>query len=502
MNTKNNIRKKALAQLLPDEALEAELAQTVVTGVQDDSRLVRKGDLFLAFPGGAVDGRDYIDEAIKKGAAAVVAERSTDMQWPEGSTGDVIVQVENLKAKTGHIAARFYDDPSKELQVIAVTGTNGKTSVTHIIAAAFEQVGQPGAVVGTMGNGPVGKLLPTQNTTPGAVQLQSLLADFRDQGIQVVAMEASSHGLEQGRLAGVSIDVGVITNISRDHLDYHGTMENYQAAKSRLAYWPSLEWLILNRDDEAVWAMKSRKSERASLFSFSLNDPKADLYASEVNYFRHGVSVEVVYQGESRTMNSSFLGEFNVYNLLASLSVLLVKKIPFQQAIDCLSKVTPVPGRMEEVIIKDGKNAPVVVVDYAHTPDALEQALTALRRHCQGKIWCVFGCGGDRDKGKRAQMGRIASLFADKLIITSDNPRSEQPIKIISDIEDGIEMGAPYLVDVDRTDAIIKAISSAERGDIVLVAGKGHEDYQEIAGKRIPHSDIEVAKAALLKRCA
>lgn len=501
---KKKLTSVSLRSLLPFDCDEASVLDVQISGVQSDSRHVRKGDLFLAFPGAAVDGRDFIDSAFEKGAVAVLAEASPEQDSNYlGTEKGPILYCENLKREAGRIASKFHGDPSSSMLCIAVTGTNGKTSVTQIVASALELKGRKSAVIGTLGNGLVGQLEPTKNTTPGAVELQALLSRFVAQGVDVLAMEASSHGLEQGRLEGVQIDVAIVTNLTRDHLDFHGSMEHYLAAKSRLAYWPELKTLVLNRDDEAVWAMRSRMLDRTRLMSFSLKNSDADIFAREVAYSSLGVSISVEYAGESVVFESPLLGEFNVYNLLASLSVLLLEQIPLQEAAQLLSQIRPVPGRMEEVTL-DTRNTglPLVVVDYAHTPDALEQVLKALRKHCKGNLWCVFGCGGDRDKGKRPLMGEIAAKLADKLIITSDNPRSEAVLKIIEDIEDGIAMGAPYLVELDRSVAISKAVDAAIAGDVVLLAGKGHENYQEVAGKKIPFSDIDVVRAALLKRCA
>lgn len=493
-----------LRNLLTFTCEKVSVLDVQISGIQSDSRHVRKGDLFLAFPGAAVDGRDFIDSAFEKGAVAVLAEASPeqDSHYLETANGP-IVYCENLKREAGRIASKFHGEPSKSMLCVAVTGTNGKTSVTQIVAAALALKGHKSAVIGTLGNGLLGKLEPTKNTTPGAVELQALLSRFAAEGVDVLALEASSHGLVQGRLEGLGIDVAIVTNLTRDHLDFHGSMEHYLAAKSRLVYWPDLKTLVLNRDDEAVWAMRSRMLESTRLMSFSLHNPDAEIFARDVVYSSTGVSLTVEYAGVSAAFDSPLLGEFNVYNLLASLSVLLLERIPLQEAVQLLSQIRPVPGRMEEVT-PDTQHAdlPLVVVDYAHTPDALEQVLKALRKHCKGNLWCVFGCGGDRDKGKRPLMGEIAAKLADKLIITSDNPRSEAVLKIIEDIEDGIAMGAPYLVELDRAAAISKAIDAAIAGDVVLLAGKGNENYQEVAGKKIPFSDIDVVRAALSKRCA
>lgn len=487
-----------LQTLLDARVLPADMGSLMVTGVQSDSRQVQNGDVFLAYPGALVDGRDYIQAALDKGAAAVIAEaEGLDARWQS-----VAIPVSGLAVQAGHIAARFYQQPSRKMQIVAVTGTNGKTSVTHLVAAALSSLGKRSAVIGTLGNGPVNALQATQNTTPGAVELQSLLAAMASQGIQAIAMEASSHGLQMGRLSGTGIGIAVVTNISRDHLDFHGSLEAYQLAKARLVAWPGLQVLVLNRDDPIVSSFRERADARVTVLDVSLQDSAASLFADQLVFDLRGVSLRVHYQGEARSLKAPLMGRFNVYNLLAALGALLGAGVTFADSVTALNDVQPVPGRMEVVRAACDKSLPLVVVDYAHTPDALEQVLRALRPHCQGALWCVVGCGGDRDIGKRAEMGRVACTLADRLVLTTDNPRSESPQHIIADIEQGIAMGSSYRVEADRAKAIAMAITAASVKDVVLIAGKGHEDYQEVAGKRIPFSDVLVSQHVLMGRCA
>lgn len=488
----------SLQTLLGNQPLPADVGAQIVTGIQSDSRRVSAGDVFLAYPGALVDGRDYIQAALDKGAVAVLAEsEKLDTKWQTK-----VIPVARLAEQAGHIAARFYQQPSDHMQIIAVTGTNGKTSVTHLVAAALASLGRASAVIGTLGNGPVTALVATPNTTPGAVELQSQLAAMHNQGVQAVAMEASSHGLEMGRLNGMTVQVAVFTNISRDHLDFHGSMEAYQLAKAKLAGWAGLQALVLNRDDSVVSSFRERADDNVAVYDFSLKDASATLFADQLEFTMSGVSCRVHYQGQTLMLSASLLGQFNVYNLLAALCALLGLGESFADAVAALGRAHPVPGRMEVVTVTCDKSLPMVVVDYAHTPDALEQVLRSLRSHCPGALWCVVGCGGDRDIGKRAEMGRIATTLADKLVLTTDNPRNESPQHIITDIEQGIAMGSPYWVESDRASAIAMAIRSAAVDDVVLIAGKGHEDYQEVAGKRISFSDVLVSQHVLMSRCA
>ncbi|MBI5937935.1 MAG: UDP-N-acetylmuramoyl-L-alanyl-D-glutamate--2,6-diaminopimelate ligase [Betaproteobacteria bacterium] len=456
-----------------------------------DSRQVRGGDGFLAFPGGAHDGRAHIAAAVAAGAVAVVWEPQ-GYAWPAGV--DVFNRpLPELKARSAELAATWYGRPSDAMWVVGVTGTNGKTSCSHWLAEAFDLLGRPTAIVGTLGNGLPGALHATGHTTPDAVTLQGLFADFRDEGIASVAMEVSSHALDQGRVAEVGFDVALLTNLSRDHLDYHGDMAAYAHAKAKLFDWPNLKWAVLNVEDELGQRLYADlKGGSSEVLGYGLNS--GEVHAKRFESDRTGMRLDVVTPWGEGCLQTALLGEFNAYNLLACLSVLLASGVALADALAVLARVGPVPGRLQRV----GGDAagPTVIVDFAHTPDALHKVLNTLRPLAKdGRLVCVFGCGGGRDKGKRPQMGQIADAIADVAIVTSDNPRNEDPAAIIADILAGMPPG--QIAIVDRHEAIARAIAEAGANDVVLLAGKGHEDYQEIAGQRRHFSDAEEAERGL-----
>lgn len=459
------------------------------TSITADSRRVQAGSLFLAYPGGKSDGRDYIAQAIQAGAMGVAWE-SQGFSWK--ATWQVSnVAVQGLKNQAGELAAEFYHHPSQKLGMIGVTGTNGKTSVSQWIAQAFTTLGQKTAVIGTIGNGFIDAQTEASNTTPDAILLQAMLANFVQHDADTVAMEVSSHGLHQGRLNGVTFDVAVLTNLSRDHLDYHKTMEEYAAAKQQLFTWPGLRLAILNADDvfgQAVAALL--KAQGKPLITYGL--VQGDVRGSDLQLHQHGLTMQVSTPQGDALVNAPVLGRFNAYNVLAVLTTLLAFKVRLQDAVAAMAKIKPVLGRMQQL---GGNDKPLVVVDYAHTPDALEKVLTTLREQAQGKLICVFGCGGDRDAGKRPLMGAVAAKLADTVIVTSDNPRNENPSDIIEQVLSGADKAC--LIEADRATAIKQAVQWARKGDIVLVAGKGHESYQEVAGIRMPFSDAEVVQNAL-----
>lgn len=459
------------------------------TSITADSRKVHAGSLFLAYPGVHSDGRNYIAQAIQAGALAVAWEKK-DFAWnPAWQVSNI--GVHNLKSQVGEVAAEYYEYPSHKLNMVGVTGTNGKTSVSQWIAQALTILGRKTAVIGTIGNGFVDAQNVASNTTPDAILLQAMLADYLQHGADAVAMEVSSHGLHQGRVKGVKFDVAVLTNLSRDHLDYHETMEDYEAAKQQLFSWQGLTMAVLNADDAFGQNIASSLNAQSKpLMTYGL--VQGDISGSNLQLHQHGLTMQVsTPQGEA-VINAPVLGRFNAYNVLAVLATLLALKINLQDAVSAIAKIRPVPGRMQQF---GGADKPLVVVDYAHTPDALEKVLATLREQAAGKLICVFGCGGDRDAGKRPLMGAVAATLADAVIVTSDNPRSEDPGSIIQQVVGGIDK--PCVIEVDRAAAIEKAIQTAHVGDIVLVAGKGHEDYQEIAGVKTPFNDAEVAIAAL-----
>lgn len=460
-----------------------------IASITSDSRLVEKNSLFIAYPGEYSDGRTYIPDAIKKGAVAVVWDED-DFAWnPDWDVKNIAIP--QLKWQAGHIASQFYKKPSSALWTIGVTGTNGKTSVSHWLAQAFDYLQRRAAVVGTLGNGFLDVLEPTMNTTPGPIELQKTLARFLNAKASVVAMEVSSHGLDQGRLNGVEFDVAVLTNLTQDHLDYHKTMEAYQAAKAKLFEWPSLKASVINYDDPFGKKLADKlNAEHKHVITYGVEsgEVRATQLTLHDTFFEMLVTTPY---GEAEVV-VNLIGEFNVYNTLAVLAALLVSDVPFDDAINAISHLKSVNGRMQML---GGGNKPMVVVDYAHTPDALDKVLKTLKAQTKSKLVCVFGCGGDRDQGKRAKMGKVVSKHADAIVVTTDNPRSENPQTIVNDILEG--MNTRYVVELDRAKAIAIGVMSAKIGDVVLIAGKGHEDYQEIAGVRHYFSDAKQAELAL-----
>jgi UDP-N-acetylmuramoyl-L-alanyl-D-glutamate--2,6-diaminopimelate ligase len=490
-----------LSELLADVLQLPPESDRTVNDITVDSREVKQGSLFIACKG----ADKYIDQAVLQGAAVVLIDsESTYLATCSWEPGVPILPITDLAQQLGFIAARFYRHPSRHMQVIGVTGTNGKTSCTHFIAEALEAIQQKStAVVGTLGNGSIAELQPSVHTTPQAVTLQKTLANFLAQGITTVAMEASSHGLDQGRVNGVDFAVGVFTNLTRDHLDYHGDMENYARAKRRLFEASRIQQAVINADD--AFGQQLLKDLHPSLPVIAYTTGKIPsklkgvpfLVAQHITLDRSGITADVRSSWGRGTLKSALLGRFNVSNLLAVLGTLLALEIPFEEALNALENLSGVPGRMEAL---GGGQQPLVVVDYAHTPDALEQALKALREHSHGQLWCVFGCGGDRDRGKRPLMGEIAERYADQLIITDDNPRTELPQNIVADIIQGLSPGCSVVVEHDRKRAIAHALACAKPGDVVLIAGKGHELYQLIGTHTVPFSDVLTAKLLLENR--
>lgn len=470
-----------------------------------DSRQIKPGDTFVAYPGGQADGRQYIGQAIAQGANAVIWD-THNFKW-DASWHVPNLAVADLRQQAGEIAALVYAQPSEKLWMVGVTGTNGKTSCSHWIAQSFNEMGRKTALIGTLGNGYPEQLQPTLNTTPDAIRVHGLLAEYVQQGAQAVAMEVSSHALEQGRVNAVRFDVALLTNLSRDHLDYHGDMESYAAAKRRLFDWKHLKYAVINLDDAFGSELAEQLQDAdVEVISYGLSDTALQqaerqgirmVFGGNLHLDAQGCRVQVHSSWGGGELNSRLLGRFNAENLLGTLAVLLVSNIPLADALQELAKLKSVPGRMQAL---GGADRPAVVVDYAHTPDALEKVLHALREVTSsgsGKLICVFGCGGDRDRGKRPMMGTVAGKLADISIVTSDNPRSENPAEIISAIVSG--MTGSYEIIEDRAQAIARAIHSAQAADTVLIAGKGHEDYQEIKGVKFPFSDIEEAQRSLQK---
>ncbi len=478
----------------PSAVLAERLSQLGVplADLTTDSRLVKHGSVFLAYPGSSRDGRHFIADAVSRGAAAVLWERR-GFEWR--ADWDVPnLPIDDLRGRASEIAGLVNGDPSAKLWVVGVTGTNGKTSVAQWVAHAFDGLGRRSAVLGTLGNGLVGERAEAKNTTPDPVVLQRELADYLRRGARVAAMEVSSHGLDQGRTAGIKFDVAVFTNLTRDHLDYHRTMEAYAEAKYRLFTARGVGRAVINVDDD--WGRRFADRLRGSpvdVVGYGLSGGR--LRASGVSQSASGLRFRVEGDWGAAEVAVPVLGAFNVSNLLAVLGTLLASGVALPDAVAAVGGLRPVPGRLERL---GGGDLPLAVVDYAHTPDALEKALGALRPVVApgGRLLCVFGCGGDRDAGKRPIMGDAASRLADHVIVTSDNPRGEDPQAIIGQVLAGVLGGSVEAI-ADRQVAIFTAIHLARPGDVVLLAGKGHETYQEIAGVRHPFCDAEVALAAL-----
>ena len=456
-----------------------------------DSRQVRPGDLFLAVPGAKVDGRAHIADALARGAAAVAYEEQGASVLP--ITEVPLIPVRGLIGQLSEIAGRFYGEPSRQLDLVGVTGTNGKTSVTQLVAQALDALGQRCGLIGTLGTGFYGELRSGRLTTPDPIAVQATLNDLKHGGAKAVAMEVSSHALEQGRVAALAFDIAVMTNLSRDHLDYHGSMEAYEAAKAKLFAWPNLRCRVVNLDDEFGRRLAQSHGE-SRLISYSLLDSTATLFCKQARFDDDGVrAVLVTPQGE-HALRSRLLGRFNLSNMLAAVATLLALDYPLDEILKVTPQLQGPIGRMQRL---GGGDKPLVVVDYAHTPDALEKVLEALRPHAHGHLLCLFGCGGDRDRGKRPLMAEVAECLADRVLVTDDNPRTEDPQRIFDDIRPGFAKPADVEFVAGRGEAIAHLIATAAADDVIVLAGKGHEDYQEIHGERHDFSDLVEAEKAL-----
>lgn len=481
---------KSLDHILPGHHLPADVT---VNGIEKDSRNVKAGNLFIAVPGVGGDGRNYMKEAIGRNAAAILYE-SVWEAVPPSSVNVPVFGIENLSDKLGSIASRFFDEPSALLKIIAVTGTNGKTSCSHFIANALTDLGMKCGIVGTLGSGFPESLQTPGLTTPGAIELQHMFSNFFNEDAVAVAIEASSHGLAQGRLDGTGIDIAVLTNVTRDHLDYHSDFEAYKNEKKKLFIRRELSGLVVNLDDILGQELSAELSSSPGLITYSIKNAAADIVAEGASFDEKGLGFRMRTPLGDAMVQSSLVGEFNLSNLLALAGVLFRCGFDIEDMGTALSSVKGVKGRMDLI---QNEGFPTLVIDYAHTPDALSKALAACRRHCKGDLWCVFGCGGDRDKGKRPEMGRIASELADYLVLTDDNPRTEASNNIVKDILKGIESETEHrqkkvTIETNRNKAIEFAVGEAREEDWVLVAGKGHETYQEVGGDRVPYSDYEV----------
>ena len=471
-------------------------------GIKLDSRLVEPGDLFLATFGRTHDAREFIEAAVNQGAAAVLAESGRDWQGVDWRGKTPVIAVDNLVAKASEIASRFYCRPSAEMSVIGITGTNGKTTCSHFLARLLAEAGCAAGVIGTLGYGVPGALAECPLTTPDAVFSQQALAEMANAGLGAVAMEVSSVGLHQRRVQGVRFETAVFTNLTRDHLDYHDSMEAYGASKRRLFAGAGLRHAVINLDDPYGIRIVNDLGSGIEVITYGVANRQATVRAEAVTITERGFRAEIHTPIGIGFIDCGLLGRFNVNNMLAAVGALLASRhrlgeIEIERICELVSGLRSVDGRME--VWGDGSDV-AAVVDYSHTPDGLEGALAALREHFSGKIWCVFGCGGNRDKGKRPIMGALAEKLADHTIITDDNPRLEDGGAIVSQILSGMNSPRAAQVERDRKRAIALAIDQAAAGDVVLVAGKGHEDYQQVGAERRWFSDAGVVREALGRR--
>jgi UDP-N-acetylmuramoyl-L-alanyl-D-glutamate--2,6-diaminopimelate ligase len=482
-------------------AVPPALANTEVRGISCDSRRVGLGTLFVGLPGSRVDGGSFWPQALAAGACAAVISRAAAAATPPGPEDGVIVVDDPVAAWAGQLAAEFWQHPSQRLSLIGVTGTNGKTTTTHLIEHLAAASGRPAALFGTLQNRWPGHCVTASHTTPFADTLQAQLAQAVEAGASLAAMEVSSHALDQRRVAGCRFAGAVFTNLTQDHLDYHQTMEAYFEAKARLFSEPLLAGAAVLNGDDPWGRILAERLAAAGLpcWRSSLEDPEAELRVSDLAMGASGVTGTLhTPVGEGR-FHSPLVGRFNLMNLLQAVGVLAQQGLPLSQLLPALESFRGVPGRMERVRAPEGLG-PAVLVDYAHTPDGLESALAACRPFTEGRLICVFGCGGDRDRTKRPRMGEIAARLADGVVVTSDNPRTEDPQRILDDVVAGIPAGSDLRVEGDRARAIAETIAAAEPADLVLIAGKGHEDYQILGSHRIHFDDREEAEKALRAR--
>jgi UDP-N-acetylmuramoyl-L-alanyl-D-glutamate--2,6-diaminopimelate ligase len=477
-------------------------SQCNILALTSQSSAISDGSLFFAHQGSRYDGRDFILDALRKGAAAVVYdpephfsdETKLKQTWP-----DRLFAIPDLKQKLGHIASRFYHDPSQATTVIAVTGTNGKTSSCYLTTHFLRLMRKPCGMIGTIGHGFNHALETSYNTTPDALTLQYLFSQFYDSGCRYVVMEASSHGLDQGRMNGTQVKIALFTNLTRDHLDYHKTMKDYQRAKLRLFEFPSLEVAIVNLDDDFSSTILQHVHSGTKKYGYTLKSVSAPeqcllISAENIILTNEGIQADVLTPWGKLPLNTSLLGRHNLANLLGVIAVLGELGTPLNTIKELIKNPPPIPGRMQRF---GEAGQPLVIVDYAHTPDAMEHLLATVRQHALGQVTVVFGCGGDRDQGKRAPMGSIAARFADEIILTDDNPRTEASLDIIAQIKQGVPVHALCHIETNRAVAISQAILSAKPDTTIVIAGKGHETYQEIDHERYPFSDADEVNKAL-----
>ena len=502
----NGLRSCRLSELLSGVVNIAPVQDREINGISLDSRKVDQGMLFIAVEGIDADGREYIGDALNRGCIAVVYENSgadkyaLDLLNPEA----VLLGIDDLKSKIGLLAARFFGNPSSNLNAIGVTGTNGKSTTCHIIASALDHLERKCGVIGTLGCGLFGQLDTSSHTTPDAIEMQRLFHLFNSKQATEVVLEASSHGIDQGRLDGTTLTAAVFTNLTRDHLDYHGDFASYGEVKNRLFKRPGLKYAIVNLDDGFADSIIRSIDHDVHVIGYSGSDDCSS--ARHARKFENitgrllqatstGLSVEVSIGSEKQTIDTHLIGEVNLHNLLAAVGVLIALGVSLGQAAAALAGVNAPPGRLE--LYPSHNNYPDVVVDYAHTPDALENVCRSLQHMSKGHLVCVFGCGGDRDAGKRAEMGAVAEKYCEAIILTDDNPRNEDGDIIIADILSGISNKNIVSVIRDRSTAIYSAVNNSSSNSIVLIAGKGHEEFQYVAGEKIPFSDRDHVSQAM-----
>ena len=477
----------------------------------NDTRELRLGDIFCAVIGSQQDGREYIDEAILQGALLVVAECKNAQQhgnvlWRKATNSSLklaqankqiaIVQFYQLNRLLFSFATSYNQQPQKNMSMIGITGTNGKTSTSQLITKLLDATKRSAAVIGTNGAGKIEQLTPLNNTTPGATQLTHLLAKFANEGISHVAMEVSSHALDQRRVTADLFNIAIFTNLSRDHLDYHQTMENYAQAKRAIFTGEIGQIAIVNGDDAMAqqWLNNWPKTQNVIVYgrSFEQGEHQQYVKANNIKHHQTGVCFLLSTHLGDIEINSPLMADFNIDNVLAAIAVLIAEKVSLDDISQSVASLAPIIGRMETFT---APNMSTAIVDYAHTPDALENALKACRLHCNGDLWVVFGCGGDRDKGKRSLMGEIAEKFADHIVITNDNPRSEAPEMIASDILSGCRVGEKVTIMLDRKQAVLSTLAHAKTNDFILLAGKGHEDYIIIGDKKIAYNERDIVSS-------
>jgi UDP-N-acetylmuramoyl-L-alanyl-D-glutamate--2,6-diaminopimelate ligase len=502
----------ALADLLPGLVLD-KAASILVRNLCLDTRQLKMGDAFIALAGIKVDGRNFIAKAIELGAAAILVEADKNWQGIAWLGAVPVIAIDNLPSRVSEIAGHFFGEPSKKIQLIGITGTNGKTTCSLLAGQMLARLQKKSAVIGTIGYGlldssviaplaqQISLLTSTGLTTPDPITLQRILSELVSGGAASIAIEVSSHSLQQKRVAGLQFTSAIFTNLTQDHLDYHGDLQSYGNAKAQLLQMPQMQTAIINLDDDWASGLVKKAPANVKIISYS-TEKIADVYTTTIELHAQGVRAHLHTPWGEADIDSPLLGQFNLSNLLAVITALGAQGFTLEQLLPLIAQLEPAPGRMQLVTVDQAAQEIQVIVDYAHTPDALENTLNAIHQHKAGRVWTVFGCGGDRDKTKRQQMGKIAERLSDYVIVTNDNPRSEDPSSIAAEIVRGMNHPSGCLVIADRAQAIDFAVQQARAGDIVLIAGKGHEDYQIFATQTLPFSDSKHARLSLQRRIA